>query len=135
VVGQKIEDFFNPSWLPHRTPSGKTMMIVTPSGRDNAEFIRKLYRDHYHQPVWDEVIWPMTAVSNTQPLALFQGHGTAMVRNLLELHKQTFVSPYTSPEWVLHDTDPRRKNKIARKNRDGVKASQNATGRKWWEHR
>lgn len=113
------------------------MVVTTPRGNEERDrrFIDQLYRDHYHQPTWEPVNWPTTAINNTQPLALFQGHGTAMVQNLLELHKQTFVSPYTFPEWVLEEDDPKRKNKIARKNRDGVKASQNATGRKWWEHR
>lgn len=36
---------------------------------------------------------------------------------------------------VPDEADPKKKNKIARKKRDGNKASQNARGRKWWEHR
>lgn len=39
------------------------------------------------------------------------------------------------PEAVVDESDPKIKNKVARKKREANKASHNARGRKWWEHR
>lgn len=120
-----IDEFFDPSWLPKRD-----VFVVTPDGRDQHRWINQLYHEPA-EPRWVPVDWPIAATGPTnitQPV--FE------IQSLLDAHhRQTFASCYTVPEWVLDESDPKRKNKIARKNRDGVRASQNATGRKWWEHR
>lgn len=126
-MGSNIIDFFDPKWLPKRQP--QQMMVVTPDHREHSRFIRQLYQEHT-QPAWVPVDWGNTGTGPTNVIS--NPFSTA---NLLDVHRQTFVSSYTMPEWILDETDKRRKNKIARKNRDGAKASQNATGRKWWEHR
>lgn len=38
-------------------------------------------------------------------------------------------------ETLPDEQDPKIANKVARKKREAAKASQNARGRKWWEHR
>jgi hypothetical protein len=153
---------WNPAWLfmhqveapePGRSdrtlyaePDFESQEELVKGMRDTLRHVKSLYHEPHHPVVFANPLHDPTRdafYSNGLPMLLqepralivganYSVTGVQTARHALQAWTQTFtVLAYVLPE----EYDPKRKNKLARKNRDGVRASQNATGRKWWEHR
>jgi hypothetical protein len=127
----------------------KVIIFYTP-GRDDrfdTEFLRKVT----HPPVWVPIEWRMDdlrkRLHETMQPALTASTADAVCRfaETIQLVGRTtyhsfqgaFSSAFALPEpgTLPNEEDPKTRNKVGRKKREAAKASQNARGRKWWEHR
>jgi hypothetical protein len=128
------------------------IIVYTPSWDDS--FVSKWLRDAAQPPLWIPVEWrmdevrqrlhegcppaivtagtEMTAFTMNRSLGFTTGRATFNA-SLAQYHQNIFNVPV--PAEVMDEHDPKTKNKVARKKREAAKASQNARGRKWWEHR
>lgn len=133
---------FDPKWLPEVTPATieKEQIIA-----DIKSYASEMHQNSLiamnmpivmeHTTTWPPTPLPILTVPLTGTVVIFGDHvgRVGAVRNLVEnIH---FNDAYDKPEYVLDEADKRRKNKVARKKRQGHKGSQNSSGRRWWESR
>jgi hypothetical protein len=125
------------------------MIVILAPRKD--DFVWKTLRAAEQPPVWVPLEMSMDEmrqrIHDRLPPALATGTGmTAFTMNPIgvqttgrltfeqaALWNHTYNVPV--PAEALDEHDPKKKNKVARKKRAAAKASQNARGRKWWEHR
>jgi hypothetical protein len=132
-----MEPIFDPKWLPRAQTQEEIIKRLKWQG---------LARTHYQAHPLPLALpdprhtWPVMQIPaySTQPVVIL-GHQI--------LGRQTFAeaadewrrliqtTTFATPELTLGDDDKRRKNKLARKERQGHKGSQNSSGRRWWESR
>jgi hypothetical protein len=132
-----MEPIFDPKWLPRAQTQEEIIERLSQ---------QKIAQSHYRAyppPIMmaePHVSWPVVQIPaySTQPVVIL-GHQI--------LGRQTFAeaaedwrrliqtTTFATPEITLGDDDKRRKNKLARKERQGHKGSQNSSGRRWWESR
>jgi hypothetical protein len=81
--------------------------------------------------------------SDYPPLMLGEPRGTVVLSGYQATGRQTYTQAiqdwavgFNIPAYVLpEEHDPKKKNKLAVKARQGAKGSQNSRGRRWWESR
>lgn len=130
---------FDPKWLPALKEVEVPVMVVGAPEFDRAllDDIRRMHRD---LPILEAPLVPFftpTPLRFSDPLIGYDpaNNGTAVIANGFQSLK--FVTPASSID-LSECGVPESKsaiNKALRKKRDAQKASQNAKGRKWWEHR
>lgn len=128
----------------------KLIVVFTP-GSDQ-EFVSRWLRKADTRPVWVPLDWSVDSISqhvrDRTPSALTTATGEAVFRfnpaSVQVIGRATYkasLAAYAAafnmpaPDQVLDEDNPKTKNKTARKKREANKASHNARGRKWWEHR
>lgn len=154
-----MKPVFDPKWLPKMKEADIPVIVVESSKDQILNDIRRMAHHLYNQPM---VTLDMSTLSNhvyplgpdgqfhyshsieLHPSALGPGMGdpsmpTAEARerwfnevkrvSLKATLDSMDLSEYAAPD------EKRTINKALRKKRDANKASQNAKGRKWWEHR
>jgi hypothetical protein len=125
------------------------MIVILAPHKD--DFVWKTLRAIEQPPIWVPIEMSMAEMRQRMhdhlPPALATGTGVAafsmnpagmqmtgrITFDQVALWNHTYNVPV--PAEVLDEQDPKKRNKIARKKREAAKASQNARGRKWWEHR
>lgn len=129
---------FDPKWLPalkeYDIPvqvEHGVFVVGADHQRDLLNDIRRLQQDPLPMVPYYYPSDPTRFISPETPL----GGGTAIVGSAIANMKfTTFVDSIDLADYAAPDSKS-VVNKALRKKRDAQKASQNARGRKWWEHR
>jgi hypothetical protein len=127
----------------------KIIIFYTP-GRDDG-IVSEFLRTARLPPVWVPIEWctdelrqrphestqPTVTASHEEAVSRFAGAIQLVGRTTYQSFQGAFSSAFALPEPgpLPDEGDPKTRNKVARKKREATKASQNARGRKWWEHR
>lgn len=129
---------FDPKWLPELKEVDIPAHLVV-LGDVATEDIRRLHRE-IRQMEPPMAIFHIDPVAFTfrDPMIAFDpannGTAVAIVNGTQSLKFVPLLSSLDLSEYAAPDTKSAI-NKALRKKRDAQKASQNAKGRKWWEHR
>jgi hypothetical protein len=119
-----VKPVFDPKWLPELKEVQVPAIVV---GADHhhslLDDIRRMNRDH---PIMEPLlIEPPTSIFTGATSTFGTPNGMTITAILKDMDFSEFAAPDSKS--VV--------NKTLRKKRDANKASQNAKGRKWWEHR
>jgi hypothetical protein len=116
-----MKPLFDPKWLPEIKEHQIPVTVVGPGTHQSLlEDIRRLNQDF---PIVDVTVIPSTG--RFTPLLSAKPQMRDIVTILDDMDFSELAAP--EPKSVI--------NKALRKKREANKSSQNAKGRKWWEHR
>jgi hypothetical protein len=123
-----MEPLFDPTWLFKVDARSENVPVVVQHHPDISDELRAAIQASTALPVHF-----LTTVAGNAMLPLqtkwFEEQMAHGMQQLVASVRSMDLSEYAAPE------EKRTINKALRKKREANKASQNARGRKWWEHR